>query len=84
MIMFMAVVVILIAGMFLQASPLIVMILPILTPVVASVGWDLIQFGIIACIADVYKRQVFSIVILINDILQDVKIIMDKKGGIDS
>lgn len=50
-IMFMAVVVILIAGMFLQASPLIVMILPILTPVVASVGWDLIQFGIIACIA---------------------------------
>ena len=28
--------------------------------------------------------SVFSIVLLINDILQDVKIIMDKKGGIDS
>ncbi len=50
-IMFMAVIIILIAGMFLQATPLIVMILPILTPVVASVGWDLIQFGVIACIA---------------------------------
>ena len=50
-IMIMAVVIILIAGMFLQASPLIVMILPILTPVVASVGWDLTQFGVIACIA---------------------------------
>lgn len=50
-IMAMAVIVILIAGMFLQASPLIVMILPILTPMVESVGWDLIQFGVIACIA---------------------------------
>lgn len=50
-IMIMAIVIILIAGMFLQASPLIVMILPILTPVVASVGWDLTQFGVIACIA---------------------------------
>lgn len=50
-IMLMAVIIILIAGMFLQASPLIVMILPILTPVVQSVGWDLVQFGVIACIA---------------------------------
>lgn len=50
-IMFMAVIIILIAGMFLQATPLIVMILPILTPMVGSVGWDLVQFGVIACIA---------------------------------
>lgn len=50
-IMIMAILIILIAGMFLQATPLIVMILPILTPVVASVGWDLIQFGVITCIA---------------------------------
>lgn len=50
-IMAMAVIVILIAGMFLQASPLIVMIIPILVPVVEVVGWDLVQFGVIACIA---------------------------------
>lgn len=47
----MSVIILLIAGMFLQASPLIVMLIPIVAPLVGSVGIDLVVFGVIACIA---------------------------------
>ena len=40
-----------IGGMFLHGTPLIIMLVPILAPLVKSVGVDLVQFGIVCCIS---------------------------------
>ena len=42
---------ILIAGMFLQAAPLIIMLVPMVAPLVAGVGVNLVQFGVIMGVA---------------------------------
>jgi C4-dicarboxylate transporter, DctM subunit len=40
-----------IGGMFLHGTPLIIMMVPILAPLVKGVGVDLVQFGIVCCIS---------------------------------
>src|SRR5690625_2639635 len=40
----------LIGGMFLHGTPLIIMLIPIVAPLVQSVDVNLVQFGVIACI----------------------------------
>jgi len=42
---------ILVGGMFLHGTPLVIMLVPMVVPLVQIVGVDLIQFGIITCIS---------------------------------
>lgn len=42
---------ILVAGMFLHGTPLVIMLIPMLAPLMSKVGMDLTQFGIVTCIA---------------------------------